>query len=80
MDLMKKLGFRKADEMDLHIEHIAVRTSWLTIVIALLIWSLYSFIKEGVLSPSFIPLGLGLAVYYTTIIYMREKLSDGHQE
>ena len=80
MDLIKKLGFRKADEMDIHIAHVAVRTSWIVIIIALLVWSLYNFIRGGTISPSFIPLSLGLAVYFATTIYMREKLSDGNQE
>ena len=80
MDLIKKLGFRKADEMDIHIANVAVRTSWVVIIIELLIWSLYNFIRGGTISPSIIPLGLGLAVYFATLLYMREKLSDGNQE
>ena len=80
MDLMKKLGFRKADEMDTYIANVAVRTSWLTLTIALLIWSLYSFIEKATITPAFIFLGLGLAVYFAAILYMRAKLSDDHQE
>jgi hypothetical protein len=80
MDLVKKLGFRTADEMDIHIANVAVRTSWVITIIALLISSLYGFIREGSITPSFIPLGLGLAVYFATIIYMRKKLGNGNQE
>jgi len=80
MDLMKKLGFRTADEMDIHVANVAVRTSWVITITALLISSLFGFIKEGSMPSSFIPLGLGLAAYFATILYMREKLGNGNQE
>lgn len=80
MNILKRLGFRKADEMDIHIALVSAHTSWIIIITALLIWSLYIFISDGTISPSFIFLGLGLAVYYGTIIYMRGKLGNGNQE
>ena len=80
MGLMKTLGFRKADEMDVYIALIAVRTSWAVTMVILLFWSLYSFVDKGAISLAFIPLGLGLAVYFAVIVYLRGKLSDGDQE
>ena len=80
MDLMKKLGFRKADELDIHIANTAVRTSWILTMTVLLVWSIYKFIEGGSIPPAFIVLGLGLVVYFGTILVMREKYSDDHPE
>jgi hypothetical protein len=73
------LGFREADEMDIHIALAAIRTSWIVIVVALLIWSLYNFFTKGLLTAPFILLSIGLTIYFATILYMREKLSNANQ-
>jgi hypothetical protein len=77
---MKKLGFREADEMDSHIAFVAVRTSWIVTLVALLVWSIYDFFNEGTLTPPFILLSIGLAVYFLSTLYLRGKLGTGNQE
>ena len=77
MGSMKNLGFRRADEMDLHIALRAVRVSWIIIMASLLVWSLFDFISTGNLTLPFILLSLGLAVYFAMILYLRKKLSNG---
>lgn len=74
------LGFREADETDIYSALIAVRTSWIVIVAALLTWSLYNFFTKALLTEPFILLSIGLAIYFATHLYVREKLSDANQE
>lgn len=80
MGLMKNLGFRSAGEMDLPIALTAARTSWIVIMILLLIWSFYDFIRAGKLTSPFVLLSIGLAIYFTTILYLRKKLGSGYKE
>jgi hypothetical protein len=80
MDLMKNLGFRCADETNLHIALIAVRTSWIVIVVSLLIWSFFDIIRAGKLTSPFILLNIGLAIYFITILYLRKKIGSGYKE
>ncbi len=77
MKLLEQLGFRNADEMDIHIALVSVRTSWIVLIIALLVWSLNDLIVWGELSLPFILLSLGLAIYFITILTMRSKLGNG---
>jgi len=80
MKLLQRLGLMKADEMDIHIALFAVRSSWLVIMIALLIWSTYGVVtKQTNIMPLTI-LMLGGVVYFSTDLYMRRKLSSGHRE
>ena len=79
MKLLQRLGFRKADEMDIHIALFAVRSSWLAIMIALLIWSIYDIVTKGVITMPLNILLLGGIVYFSTDLYMRKKLSDGNK-
>jgi hypothetical protein len=80
MDLMKKFGFRSADEMDLHIALNAVRASWIVLMISLLTWSIFELIRAGKLTLPFILLSIGLAIYFGTILYLRKKFSSGNQK
>ena len=79
MKLLQMLGFMKANEMDTHIALFAVRSSWLVIMIALLVWSIYDVItKQTITMPLTILLLAGI-VYFSTVLYMRNKLNRGSQ-
>jgi hypothetical protein len=80
MRFLRALGFRRADEMDMHVTQIAVRTSWIAITIVLLIWSIFDLVTEGSITRPLILLAMGQAIYFGTMLYMRKKLGDGHQE
>ncbi len=80
MNILKKLGFRRADEMDEHINTMAVRSSWLVMVISLLIWGIVGVIRRGEINVPLMVLSLGLAVYYSVILFMRKNLYDDPQE
>ena len=80
MKLLQRLGFTKADEMDIHIALFAVRSSWLVTMIALLIWSFYDVITKRTITTPLNVLLLGMIVYFSTDIYMRRKLSGGSRE
>jgi hypothetical protein len=72
---LEKIGFRKTNESDRHIANIAVKTSWIVVVLALLGWSLYDLFSLGNISTPFIILSLGLAVYFFTMLYFRNQMS-----
>lgn len=80
MNFFERLGFRKADEMDIHMALIAVRSSWLVIVIALLIWSIYDVITKATITMPLSIVLIGVIVYFSTDLYMRKKLGGGHQK
>ncbi len=80
MNLLRRLGFRKADEMDIHIALIAVRASWLVMLVALIIWSIYDAAITQSITIPFIIFLLGLLVYSSTDLYVRRKLSSDHRE
>ncbi len=80
MKLFQKLGFNKADEMDTHIALFAVRSSWLVIMIFLLIWSIYDVITKQTITMSLTLLMLGVFVYFSTDLFMRRRLSSGYPE
>jgi hypothetical protein len=80
MKLLQRLGFMKADEMDIHIALFAVRSSWLVIMIALWIWSTYDVVMKQTITMPLTILMLGGIVYFSTDLYMRRKLSSGYQE
>jgi len=79
MKLLQRLGFRQADEMDIHIALFAVRSSWIVIMIALLIWSIYDVVTKGTITMPLNILLLGGFVYFSTDLYMRKKLSGDYQ-
>ncbi len=80
MKFLKKLGFRDADEMDMHIAIRAAHTSWVVVIIALLIWSFYDFFTKAKLTEPFIILSIGLVIYFVTILHMRKRLSSGDNQ
>jgi hypothetical protein len=80
MTLIKRLGFKQADEMDIHIALVAVRTSWFVIMIALLVWSIYDVITKLTISLPFEILSLGLIAYYSSDLIMRRRSTRGYQE
>ncbi len=80
MKLSQRLGFKKADEMDTHIALFAVRSSWLVVMIVLCIWSIYDVVTKQTITMPLNILILGGFVYFSTDLYMRRKLSSGHQE
>jgi len=80
MKLLKKLGFMETNEMSDRINFVAVRSSWIIVMVALLFWSLYDFFNERTLTQPFILLSIGLVIYFAIILYMRGKIDHGKQE
>ena len=80
MKLFQRLGFTKADEIDIHIALFAVRSSWLVTMIALLIWSTYDVISKQTITMPLNILLLGGIVYFSTDLYMRRKLKGGYKK
>jgi hypothetical protein len=80
MKFLRKFGFRKSDEMETLNALIAVRTSWIVIIIALLIWSLYDFFVDQILSPAFLLLSVGLMIYFLITLYMSSESGSGNPE
>lgn len=80
MKLLQRLGFTKADEIDRHIALFAARSSWLVIMSALLIWSIYDVITKQTITMPLSILLLGGMIYFSTDLYMRSKLNSGYQK
>ena len=78
MKLLQRLGFMKADEMDIHIALFAVRSSWIVIIIALMIWSIYDVVTKQIITIPLCILLFGLIIYFFSSLYMRKRLSDGY--
>lgn len=77
---MKNFGFRNGNNIDHHVAFVAVRTSWIVLILALLTWSIYDVIRQGSLTPPFLLLSVDLAVYFATSLYMRKKLGGRKKE
>jgi hypothetical protein len=80
MQLMKRLGFRRADEMDVLIALSAIRLSWLVVMVALLVWSIYGVVRAHEFTTPLLVLMLGLFVYTSTDLYLRRKWTGGPGE
>jgi hypothetical protein len=80
MKLLQRLGFTKADEMDLQIALTAVRSSWLVVMISLWVWSTYDVVTKQTITMPLTILMLGLFVFGVTDLYMRRKLNGGNRE
>lgn len=80
MKLLQRLGFMKADEMDIHIALFAVRSSWIVIIIALMIWSIYDVVTKQTITMPLNILLLGGIVYFFADLYTRRRLSCGYQK
>jgi hypothetical protein len=80
MNLLHRFGFSKSDEMDIHIALSAVRLSWLVVMVALLIWSIYDVATKLTMTLPFDILLLGLLIFFSTDLYLRRKLSSGNRQ
>ena len=80
MEFLRRIGFMKADEMDRQIALVAVRSSWLVVMIALWVWAVYDVATRQTITWSLILLLLGMTVFFSTDLAMRRKLSGGHRE
>ena len=80
MKLLQRLGFMKADEMDIHIALFAVRSSWIVLIIALMIWSIYDVVTKQTIKMPLNILLLGGIVYLFSNLYTRRRLSCGYQK
>jgi hypothetical protein len=65
--MIKKTGGNK----NLREIHTAARVSWLVTMVGLLIWSLVEFFARGELGVPFILLSLGLAVFFGSLLIIR---------
>jgi hypothetical protein len=80
MKLFQKLGFTKADELDQHIALCSVRLSWLTVMLALFIWSVYDVIMTHTITMPLTVFFLGIISFFSTDLYLRRDLSSDRQE
>ena len=80
MELFRRIGFQPADKRDSQIALTAALNSWMVLMTALLIWSLYNLIAAGTLGLPFILLGLGLVIYFGTTVLLRGRNSQGDQD
>lgn len=80
MHLIKRLGFSRADEMDVQIALSSIRLSWLVVMLALLVWSVYSVATVHELTTPLVVLMMGLFAYTSTDLYLRRKWAGGAGE
>ncbi|HTX78147.1 MAG TPA: hypothetical protein VMC62_00690 [Longilinea sp.] len=80
MDLFRKLGFTKADEMDSHIALCAVRSSWLVVMLALFALSTYDVATQQTVTMPFIIFLLGMSAFFSTDLYLRRNMTSDRQE
>ena len=80
MRMLQRLGFAKADELDKHIALCAVRSSWLVVMLALFALSTYDVATQQTVTMPFIIFLLGMSVFFSTDIYLRRNMTNGHQE
>ena len=81
MRLLARLGLRAgSDEMYMHISGLAVRLSWLTLIVLLLGWSVYDFLRAAVLPGQFLVLSTGLVIYWAVYLYVQHSLTGIHEE
>lgn len=79
MKFLQRLGFTTADEADLQIAFVAVRSSWLVTMLALLLWSTYDLIVKQTMTMPLNVLLLGGMVYFATELYLqRQRKGKAH--
>jgi hypothetical protein len=77
----ERLGFHAgSDEMYMHISGLAVRLSWLTLVVLLLGWSVYDALRFAVLPVQFLVLAAGELVYWVVYAYVQRNLTRSHEK
>ena len=80
--LLKKLGFRKMDEMEQHIAFKAQRNALIFLLIALFIWSLYESYKVYVyhttltLFPCFLLIAASSIQTFSQLVMTRNAVKD----
>ncbi|MTI95261.1 MAG: hypothetical protein FH749_07210 [Firmicutes bacterium] len=78
MSFFKKLGFRRSDELDLHIAFLSMRVAWVFTTIALLAWTLQEVISTGQFGVQGIIFFLSQTVFWSSNLYYTKKFSaDG---
>ncbi|UNC93020.1 hypothetical protein [Candidatus Contubernalis alkaliaceticus] len=71
---LKKLGFNRADEMDMYIANLSMRNQLLLVYIFLFIWILYDFFTSKIFGLPFFLLILTGIVNSLSLLYYRKKL------
>lgn len=80
MNLFKKMGFGKADEMETYISYLALRLEMLVVMTGLIVLSFYEYLKTGILGLPFLLMSLGVIVYFSAILYFKRKLGGTGEE
>lgn len=69
-------NFRKMDEMEMHINLMAIRSAWVFSLVFLLIWVIYGFIKAGSFnSIAFVLMTSQIALYWVVQLYLKWKIA-----
>ncbi len=69
---LKKLGFNRADEMDMYIVNLSMRNQ--LILVYIFLWVLYDFVTDREIGLPFILLILTGLVNNISLLYYRNKL------
>jgi hypothetical protein len=76
MQFLTRLGFRIGhDEEARHASGQAVRLSWGSVMVLLLIWSIYDVARTGTLPGEFLVLAVGLFVFGVVQLYVQRNVS-----
>lgn len=79
-NLLRKMGFARADEMDMHIANLSMRNQLLLIYPFLFIWVLYDYITSKSFGIPFFLLILTGLVSNLSLLYHRRKLSGKNEQ
>ncbi len=79
-NLLRKMGFTRADEMDMYIVNLSMRNQLLLIYSFLFIWVLYDYITARTFGPPFFLLILTGMVSNLSLLYYRRKLSGKNEQ
>lgn len=67
---------RKMDEMELHIQDVAIRWSWMFSIVALFIWGVVLFVKTKEMSLPMILFFLQMVVYFGVGLIEKAKVGE----
>ena len=67
---------RKMDEMELHITQKGIKWSWLFLVVALFLWSIYEYAWKKTISPASILLSIQYMVYFFVVQVSKWRMGD----
>ncbi len=77
---LKKLGFTRADEMDMYIANLSMRNQLILVYIFLFIWVMYDFFAHRFFGlPFFLIILIGL-VNNISLLYYKKKLAGEKDE